>query len=277
MQFVCAQWLWCESWIPGEHKSHLSSGYLAAATLVGGKTEDEGTRARVRCDLMLLVCLVAVTMLSQAGLVPSCWSRSPDCWVRADSVPFKCIISLLPVLAPLLLTLLQEQVLVCTPHMQSQSFQQPSCQSHQPYSQPWELSELSSRVGPQDRGAQQVACSAYSPGWIFSHVIFFLCVPSKRHRSRPDCFSFLPTQFRVALSYTLLCTSDFLPVSSQNYSTCRCLFNVSVEGGEFHVLLFRHLDFLPNLDFVLLIRSPMTLSFLQKRSSDLGDSFPSKP
>lgn len=117
MQFVCAQWLWCESWIPGEHKSHLSSGYLAAATLVGGKTEDEGTRARVRCDLTLPVCLVAVTMLSQAGLVPSCWSRSPDCWVRADSVPFQCIISLLPVLAPLLLTLLQEQVLVCTPHM----------------------------------------------------------------------------------------------------------------------------------------------------------------
>ena len=113
MQFVCARWLWCESWIPGEHKSHLSSGYLAAVTLAGGKTEDEGTRARVRCDLMLPVCLVAVTMLSQAGLVPSCWSRSPDCWDRADSIPFKCMIALLPVLAPLLLTLLQEQANWC--------------------------------------------------------------------------------------------------------------------------------------------------------------------
>lgn len=29
--------------------------YLAAVTLVGGKTEDKGTRARARCELMLPV------------------------------------------------------------------------------------------------------------------------------------------------------------------------------------------------------------------------------
>ena len=46
-----------------------------------------------------------------------------------------------------------------------------------------------------------MACNAYAPGWIFFHVIsFFLCVPSKRHRSRPDCFSFLPTQVKFHCS-----------------------------------------------------------------------------
>ena len=51
--------------------SHIfPQGILAAVTLVGGKTEDDGTRARASCELMLPICLVAGTMLSQAGLGP---------------------------------------------------------------------------------------------------------------------------------------------------------------------------------------------------------------
>ena len=36
----------------------------------------------------LPLCLVSVSALSGQGLIPSCWSRSPEGQVRAGSVPF---------------------------------------------------------------------------------------------------------------------------------------------------------------------------------------------
>ena len=37
-------------------------------------------------------------------------------------------------------------------------------------------------------------------------------------------------------------SASFQLVFSENCSTCRCTFDVFVEGGEFHILLLHHLD-----------------------------------
>ena len=47
----------------------------------------------------LHLCSMAITPYPGWEWVPSCWSRSPDCWVWAGSVHFKCVLSPLPELA----------------------------------------------------------------------------------------------------------------------------------------------------------------------------------
>ena len=256
--------------------SHIfPQSVLVAITLVGSGSGDEGARARDRCKLGLPYAQWPWPHYHRWGQVPSCWSRSPEGWVQADSTPFKCVISLLPVLAPLPLTLLQEQASLCV--LFTSGAKASSSPPVGPTSTPKEA--CLPCVGPQDWGAQCVAWTAYSPGWISSHVIsLFPCVPSQGHSSL--------TWSLLFLSYPIPCGSFLYPclykwlsarfwlVFSENISMCRCILDVSVWGGEFHILLFRHLD-LPILDFVLLVRSPMTLNFLQKCSFDLWDSFPS--
>ena len=66
----------------------------------------------------------------------------------------------------------------------------------------------------------------------------------------------VPTWWLLFPSYLLLCRSFLQPwlyksscqfqlVFSENWSTCRCIFDVFVEGGEFHVLLLHHLGQFP--------------------------------
>ena len=50
----CAQWLWWQSWIYCEHKSHLDQYILAAVILVGSRVGDE--EARASCELEFLLC-----------------------------------------------------------------------------------------------------------------------------------------------------------------------------------------------------------------------------
>ena len=79
------------------------------------------------------------------------------------------------------------------------------------------------------------------PGRISTHVIsLVLWAPSQGYRSWPDGVSSFPTQFR--LSYSLCCMGVFLLVSSENCSTCRCVFDVYMVWGEFHIPLLHHLD-----------------------------------
>lgn len=73
--------------------------------------------------------------------------------------------------------------------------------------------------------------------------ILFLWAPSQGHRYQPVHFSSLPIWLLVALSYSPGYKGVFLPVSSTNCSTYRCVFVVFVEGGEFHDLLLCHFDF----------------------------------
>ena len=55
------------------------------------------------------------------------------------------------------------------------------------------------------------------------------------------CFSSCPTLLRVYPSYSLGCTGVLLPVFSEKCFTCRCVFDVFMEGGELHILLLCHL------------------------------------
>ena len=68
-----------------------------------------------------------------------------------------------------------------------------------------------------------------------------------------------PTSSLLFPSYLILCGSFLQPclfkspsascqlVFSENYSTCGCIFNVFVVGGEFHVLLLYCLHLLPKI------------------------------
>ena len=56
-------------------------------------------------------------------------------------------------------------------------------------------------------------------------------------------FSFsLATLSHGDLSYCLGCTGVFLLVFSKVFSTCWCIFDVFMGGGEYHILLIHHLD-----------------------------------
>ena len=57
--------------------SHVfPQGVLAAITLVRGG--DGGAKARAKCELGLLLCSVAITILLVAGSGPKCSGRNPE-------------------------------------------------------------------------------------------------------------------------------------------------------------------------------------------------------
>ena len=64
----------------------LLQGVLAPISLVGGGAWGRGVRSRARCELGLLLCLVASITPSGQGWVPNCWSRRPEVWVWAGSL-----------------------------------------------------------------------------------------------------------------------------------------------------------------------------------------------
>ena len=81
-------------------RPHLPQGMLAAITLVEGGAGDGRARVWARWEVVLPLCLVAVTTLSGLGQVPSFWSWNSEGLVPAGSVLFKCMFCFLPTTAP---------------------------------------------------------------------------------------------------------------------------------------------------------------------------------
>ena len=52
------------------------------------------------------------------------------------------------------------------------------------------------------------------------------------------------------LSYNRGCTRVLQPVSNENFSKCRCVFDVFIGGGELQFLLIFHLDLFNTLNFI---------------------------
>lgn len=89
---------------------------------------------------------------------------------------------------------------------------------------------------PQDQGAQPVSLTAHYPEQVSAGVILFLWVPSQGHRSWPDRSSSLPTWLGVYLSWLCKSPSDSFQLEfSENCSTCRCIFDMSM--GEVSTML----------------------------------------
>lgn len=99
MQSACAHFLSQNGWFDVD-ASHISPhGMLPALTLAGVA---EGWRRRSwsgRRGWGGMSCSVAVTTLSEQGLIPSCW-RGKN-WAPASSILFKCLFLPLPALGPL--------------------------------------------------------------------------------------------------------------------------------------------------------------------------------
>lgn len=76
-------------------------GMLTAILFSGRGDGDRGTRIKSRCELGFHLCSVPSMHYQGQILFPSCYSRSPETWVWSSSVPFKCELSPLLVLAPL--------------------------------------------------------------------------------------------------------------------------------------------------------------------------------
>ena len=75
--------------------SHNFSHIVAAITLVVGEFGDEVAVVGTGCEVGLPFCSVAIIALSGGcDLISSCWSRSPECWAQAGSVPFKSVFPL---------------------------------------------------------------------------------------------------------------------------------------------------------------------------------------
>ena len=71
--------------------------------------------------------------------------------------------------------------------------------------------------------------------------------PFPGHMYLPDNFSFLPTQFHFLYPYLYRsCSTSLQLVFSENSSTCKCIFDVFVGGGEFYILLLCRLDLSKN-------------------------------
>lgn len=77
-------------------------GVLASITLVKGRVGNGGAKARAKCELGLLLCSVAITILLVAESGPKCWGRNPEGQIGACSVPSKYAFSPLLVMVPLL-------------------------------------------------------------------------------------------------------------------------------------------------------------------------------
>lgn len=53
-------------------------GVLASIALVKCRVGNEVAKARAKCELGLLPCSVAITILLVAGSGPKCWGRNPE-------------------------------------------------------------------------------------------------------------------------------------------------------------------------------------------------------
>ena len=118
-------------------------------------------------------------------------------------------------------------------------------------------------VRPQSQCTQYVTQTTDSPERVSIHVIsLFLWIPSQGHRSWPDHFSYLQTEFHMDLSYSFHCTGIFLPVSSC-FQLFTCIMYFWCVGGMrcVPVLLLYHLD-LPSL--LLLFWRRFSESFILK-------------
>ena len=76
------------------------------------------------------------------------------------------------------------------------------------------------------------------PMWTFSSFQ----IPPRD--AGPYLIPFFPhhTQLHGDLYCSFGCIAVLLPVSIENCSTCRYIFDVFMGGGELHVLLLRHFD-----------------------------------
>lgn len=112
---------------------------------------------------------------------------------------------------------------------------------------------------------QYVTQTTDSPERVSIHVIsLFLWILSQGHRSWPDHFSYLQTEFHMDLSYSFHCTGIFLPVSSCfQWKFFTCIMYFWCVGGMrcVPVLLLYHLD-LPSL--LLLFWRGFSESFILK-------------
>lgn len=85
-------------WLGGRSRSEVSMDYifppcvLVITTLIVGRDEDGGATANARCEPALL-CSVAVIILSGTGLGPEALKQSPEGWVQAGFISFKCACS----------------------------------------------------------------------------------------------------------------------------------------------------------------------------------------
>ena len=100
-----------------------------------------------------------------------------------------------------------------------------------------------SNVGPMGWGTQYVSQTTHFPGRVSTFV--FCSVPSLGHR----WWLLFPSYPILCVSFfNLGCIADFCHlqlVCSENCSTCRCILDVFVAGGEPYILLWQHLDLFP--------------------------------
>lgn len=82
---------------------------------------------------------------------------------------------------------------------------------------------------------------SFHPGGVRLCNNPFLWVPSQRLSSQPGCFSSLPPYVSFSKSWFYRSHLARL-VSTENFSTCKCILVVTVGGGEFYVLWLFHLD-----------------------------------
>ena len=73
---------------------------LASITLVKGRGRNWGAKARAKCELGLLLCSVAITILLVAGSGPKCSGRNPEGQIWACSGPSKYVFSPLLAIVP---------------------------------------------------------------------------------------------------------------------------------------------------------------------------------
>lgn len=95
-------------------------------------------------------------------------------------------------------------------------------------------------VGSQSSDAQYMAQSAHFPEWISTHIF--------------SIFQVIQVWLLLFLSYSIPCVSflqtllyrslsdSFQLVFNENCSTCRCISDLFMEGGELHIFSLQHHD-----------------------------------
>ena len=76
-----------QSWILTEYESSPPPGCADVYHLARGGAGDGGAKARAKCERRTLPCSSANTTLLRGGQFSSYWSKSPESWVQAVSVP----------------------------------------------------------------------------------------------------------------------------------------------------------------------------------------------
>lgn len=88
-------------------KFHVNSSHifpqdlLSVITFVGGVAEDAG-RAGAAYEVVLPLCSVVITILSEVESDPKLLEQKPEGWAQAGCVPFKYVFSSLSSMGPLL-------------------------------------------------------------------------------------------------------------------------------------------------------------------------------